>query len=128
MPLTLAVNNLDLTVVFYRDLLNQRVLRTPSDAEQDRAELLVDDRPLLTFVALPTMQQRHPALLAPWERHPLGQGLLISLAVEEICPILHGLKQADVSLSYEQEDTVAGRREVWLTDPDGYLVSLSSSL
>jgi len=127
MPLTLAAHNLDFTETFYRDLLEQPLRRTLQPGAMPVLELPATE-PWLRFVPLAVFQRRHPLLLETLDRKPLGQGLLLQLETPNLRRILSRLRREGIQLLYELEDEEHRRREIWLYDPDHYLVALSGPL
>ncbi|KZL01909.1 Glyoxalase-like domain protein [Pseudovibrio sp. Ad5] len=69
------------------------------------------------------------------QSYPFGRGLNVQIEVETIEPMLHALKQAQVSLFLEPEDkwyrknsSEVGNRQFVVADPDGYLLRFCQSL
>ena len=78
----------------------------------------------ILFRSLEVLEAGHPALFQNLSRHPLGVGVSLEFTVPDLKPILREIHRRQLHLLYELEDEEFNRREVWLHDPDGYLVVL----
>lgn len=122
--LTLAVRDLERTAVFYREVLELPVERlVPAPAHPPVLLLLRGDATIL-FRETAVLEARHPALFQHLDRHPLGMGMTIEFTLDDLRPVLRNLDRLRLHILYELEDEEFGRREVWLHDPDGYLIIL----
>ena len=74
-----------------------------------------------------------------WEtgpmEYPLGQGVMFQLAVNALDPVLHAVKAQNYPIHKPVReiwrkcgDRMGGQREVFLLDPDGYLIMIEESL
>lgn len=125
LTLTLAVNDLDVTACFYRDVLQLAVeTLTPLPDHPPLLLLLCGDASLL-FREKATLEALHPVQFQHLDRHPLGLGMTLDFAVADLDPALKAIARYDLHTLYELEDQENQRREVWLHDPDGYLIILS---
>lgn len=125
LTLTLAVNDLDVTACFYRDVLHFSVeTLTPLPDHPPLLLLLCGDASLL-FREKSTLEALHPVQFQHLDRHPLGLGMTLDFAVADLDPVLATITRYDLHTLYELEDSENQRREVWLHDPDGYLIILS---
>ena len=126
--LTLGVANLEKTESFYRELLAM----SPEHIHDPRGEtvclLLSCGSQRITFLPLPVMERQHPALLQNLSRSPLGVGMQLEFSCDCLDEVIRRAKQRRWPIAYELEDCEHGRRELWLHDPDGYLVILNEEL
>lgn len=122
--LTLAVCNLEQTAVFYREILQQDLEHfSPAPGHPPLLILRRGDAAIL-FRQTADLESSHPALFQNLERHPRGVGLLLELSVPRLAPIRRQIDRHGLHLLYELEDDEFHRHELWLHDPDGYLVAL----
>jgi catechol 2,3-dioxygenase-like lactoylglutathione lyase family enzyme len=124
LSLTLAVADLDRTEAFYRNLLRQPIERlTPLVGHPPLLLLLLGDSALL-FRQSSALSATHPALFQNLDRHPKGVGMALELIYDDLGPISRSLDRSEHHLLYELRDDEHHRRELWLHDPDGYLLML----
>ena len=124
MTMTLGVNDLDQTAAFYGDLLHLPIERfVPVAGHQPLLILRRGDATIL-FRELETLEAQHPVLFQSLFRHPLGIGMTLEFTIADLGPILRTVDRQQRHLLYELEDDEFGRHEIWLHDPDGYLVIL----
>jgi catechol 2,3-dioxygenase-like lactoylglutathione lyase family enzyme len=124
MTLTLGVHDLDRTAAFYGDILQLPTERfVPAAGHQPLLILRRGDATIL-FRELETLEAQHPALFQSLHRHPLGIGMTLEFTVADLRPVLRAVDRLQLHLLYELEDDEFGRHEIWLHDPDGYLVIL----
>ena len=128
LTITLAVADLAKSAVFYRDLLAlpvEELLLVPGGRplllvpQGDAAVILREDA---AVVAL------HPALFAHLDRTPRGAGVVLEFAVDDLRPRERAILRHGLPLLYELEDREYRRRELWLHDPDGYLIVVHAPL
>lgn len=125
LTLTLAVADLDRTEEFYRDWLRQPVERLDPLAGQRSVLLLLFGETAVLFRQDETLAATHPALFQHLDRHPKGQGMSLELDYTDLGPISRTLDRYGYHLLYELQDDEHQRRELWLHDPDGYLLILT---
>lgn len=124
LTLTLGVADLDRTADFYQNVLQFAVERfVPGDGHQPLLLLRRGDACIL-FCELETLEAQHPALFQNLYRHPLGIGMTLEFTVADLKPVLRAVDRRQLHLVYELEDDEFDRHEIWLHDPDGYLVIL----
>lgn len=74
-----------------------------------------------------------------WEtgpmEYPLGQGVMFQLAVDALAPVLQAVHDQNYPIHTPVReiwrkvgDRMGGQREVFLLDPDGYLIMIEESL
>lgn len=119
--LTLAVSDLAVTESFYRDILQLRLERL-SLADF----LIVDfDNIQVVFQPLEQLEQQHPSLLQHLGRSRLGCGLQLELGCPDLDTVERQLERWSWPIVYELDDREHQRRELWVEDPDGYLLVLN---
>lgn len=125
LTLTLAVSDLDRTETFYGELLGFPVERFLPAPGHPPVLLLGQGDATVLFREAAAIEALHPALFQNLERLPRGVGVSLELTVASLGPILKTIARRGVHTLYELEDDEFRRREIWLHDPDGYLVVLS---
>ncbi len=124
LTLTLAVADLEATAGFYGDLLGLPLEEgAPGGGFPMLLWLRCGDAVVLVRDEA-TLRQRHPAHFDALDRHPRGNGLMFELPVTDLARRTSRCERAGVRILYELDDTEHDRRELWLHDPDGYLVVL----
>ncbi len=124
--LTLAVRDLDRTELFYRDILELQPERfIPLPGAPPALLLRLEDAVILLRPAS-VLESRHPALFQSLDRHPFGTGMMLEFSVQSLTPVLRNITRRKLHILYELDDREFGMREIWLHDPDGYLVVLRS--
>lgn len=125
LTLTLGVRNLERTAEFYGKTLQLETERfAPTPGEPEFLLLPCGDTAVL-FRELAALESRHPALFQNLDRHPLGVGVTLEIPLETLAPVAHNIARQRLHTLYELDDEEFGRRELWLHDPDGYLVILT---
>lgn len=123
--LTLAVADLKKTEQFYREvlLLDPELIRN-SKPKQSYIILTLEQMKIV-FQPLREMEAQHPALLQSLNRTPLGAGVQLELSCNNLDDIYCMVKHYHWPTHYELDDQEYQRRELWLQDPDGYLLVLN---
>jgi catechol 2,3-dioxygenase-like lactoylglutathione lyase family enzyme len=125
LTLTLAVRDLDRTAEFYGEVLQLAIERfVPSPGHPEVLLLACGDSAIL-FRELAALEALHPALFQNLERHPRGVGMTLELPLKRLRPVMRNIDRRGLHTLYELEDEEFERRELWLHDPDGYLVILT---
>jgi len=125
LTLALTVRDLDNTEFFYRELLARPVERfAPSGFAP--VLLLRDGDATVVFRSVAATESLHPGLYQELDRQPFGIGVRLEFAVDNLDAVARCLERRQIPLLYELEDSEHARRELWLHDPDGYLVVLES--
>lgn len=123
--LTLAAVNLAETEKFYREVL----LLSPQFINNSHAEngylILLIGTVKVVFQRLPDMEAQHPILLQNLSRVPLGVGLQLEMSCPHLDDIYRMVNYYHWPISYELDDRENQRRELWLHDPNGYLLVLN---
>jgi catechol 2,3-dioxygenase-like lactoylglutathione lyase family enzyme len=124
LTLTLAVADLDRTAAFYRDLLQLPLRRVVPIVGQPPIILLGVGDATIIFREAASFEARHPALFQNLDRHVLGVGVLLEIPSKSLKTVERNLDRRGVHILYELQDEQHKRREIWVHDPDGYLVAL----
>jgi len=125
LTITLAVADLERTEDFYRKLLQQPIERlSPGKGLPDLLLLMFDGSDVL-FRQDQNLAAANPALFHNLNRHPKGVGVVLELTYADLGPINQRLNRQKRHLLYELQDDEHRRRELWLHDPDGYLLILN---
>lgn len=122
LTVTLAVADLERTQRFYGDLLGLPIERFVPLPGHPPLLLLRRGHASLLFRETAVFAALHPALFQNLERHPRGTGVMLELTVPDLRPLLRRIEKLAWPLLYEIEDGEFDRREIWLHDPDGYLL------
>ncbi|ALC18168.1 hypothetical protein DSOUD_3451 [Desulfuromonas soudanensis] len=125
LTLTLAVDDLERTAQFYREILGQELESFIPLPGHPPVLLLHRAEATILFRESAALEGLHPALFQNLERHPRGVGMMLELSTEDLGPTLRAIARFDLHVPYEIDDAQHRRREVWLHDPDGYLIVLS---
>ena len=123
--LTLAVSDLERTATFYGEVLELAVERFVPLPGHPPVLLLGHGEATVLFRETATLEALHPALFQNLERHPRGVGVTLEFCVASLKVPLRNIARRQLHTLYELDDEEFRRREVWLHDPDGYLVILT---
>ncbi len=126
--LTLAATDLEKTAIFYRKvLLLSPELIQPSALENSFLRLFFG-KMRVVFQNRQEMEARHPALLQNLTRDSFGVGVQLELSYDNLDDVYRMVKYYDWPIAYELDDQEHRRRELWLHDPDGYLLVLNEDI
>ncbi len=122
LSLTIGVNDLTTTIAFYRQIpgLDPHWVRSPGGT--NTAISLATSGLTVIFMSLSAMEQQHPALLQHLFRERLGAGIQLEFTCPDLDSLHRIARQQQWSIPYQLEDQEHLRRELWLQDPDGYLL------
>lgn len=124
LTLTLASADLGKTAIFYgKVLLLSPELIQSSSAENGFLRLFFGEMKVV-FQNLQDMEARHPALFQNLTRDPLGVGVRLEMSCDNLDDIYRMIKYYHWPMAYELDDQEHHCRELWLHDPDGYLLVL----
>lgn len=123
--LSLGVANLEQTQWFYHECLTLPLRRLVTGGGNSQALLLELSHICLTFQLLKDLEARHPALLQNLTRSFLGLGLQLEFDCPDLERIALNFKHHGWPVAYELEDRQHKRQEIWVQDPDGYLLILN---
>lgn len=125
LSLTFAAIDLDITHDFYRQLPGLTLRRLTDSRGTLTALMICTDNLRLVFQPLHSLEQQHPALFQHLSRTLLGAGVVLELECSEL-NVVHGIaRHNNWPILYELDDREHLRRELWLQDPNGYLLALN---
>ncbi len=125
LSLTLAVADLQRSLDFYREILQLQPQRSSADGKTPDFLLLHCGETCIVFRPLVEQEGQHPALLQNLSRHPLGVGVQLELSCADLTAVRRSIERSQWPIAYELEDREHQRSEIWLHDPDGYLLVLN---
>ena len=125
--LTLCVSCLDRTESFYREILHLSILRQSLQKGMPDILILNHGSGIVLFREKVALESQHPAIFSPLDRHPWGLGCSIEFEVADLEQVRREFSRRQLHLLYELSDEEFGWQELWLHDPDGYLIILSQS-
>ena len=125
LSLTLGVADLDRCADFYSEILNFTPQRGHTVAGLPEYLLLRCAETCIVFRPLLHLESQHPALLQNLSRQPLGVGVQLELSCPDLARVRQNLDRYQWPVAYELEDQQHQRSEIWLHDPDGYLLVLN---
>jgi catechol 2,3-dioxygenase-like lactoylglutathione lyase family enzyme len=125
LSLTLGVADLERTEDFYREILQLNPEHSPSDGKTPDFLLLRCRTTCIVFRPLADLEAQHPALLQNLTRHALGVGLQLEFGCADLSAVRRAIERFQWPVHYELEDAEHRRSEIWLPDPDGYLLVLN---
>ncbi len=123
--LTLAVEDLANSLWFYRELLQlQADYYVPT---QTREPFVLVCCGATRIVLQPVAYQaaRHPAWQSLTRGHQRGAGVQLEFSGIDMADVTRRLAKEQWPLLYELEDHQHKRREIWIQDPDGYVLILN---
>lgn len=123
--ITLAVADLEITTQFYRDVLQLPVKKIADSRGQECYLLVTMDNIQVVFQRREEMEALHPAVFQNLTRDSFGVGLQLELNCPDLKNVYRQIVRQRWPISYELEDQEHQRRELWLHDPDGYLLILN---
>jgi len=125
LSLTLGVADLERSEDFYREILQMSPLRSQVGDGMPDFMLLRCGETCIIFRPLQILEAQHPALLQNLTRHPLGVGMQLELSCSDLTAVRNAIDRYRWPVVYELEDAEHQRNEIWLHDPDGYLIVLN---
>jgi len=125
LSLTLAVADLQQTENFYREILLLSPLWGETRAGMADFLVLHCGQTCIVFRQQEELEARHPALLQNLSRHPRGVGVQLEFSCPDLSRVRRRIEHYRWPVSYELDDEEHRRREIWLHDPDGYLLVLN---
>lgn len=122
----LKVSHLEQSLSFYTEILKFRI-------EYQRPE---HHFVFLSYLGCQLMIEQENAVWKTGElEYPFGRGINLAMLVDTLDVLLESLQQHHYPLFvepaehwYQQEQTLLGRREFLVMDPDGYLLRFAQSL
>ncbi|MGD9848025.1 MAG: VOC family protein [Desulfuromonas sp.] len=130
LTLTLAVDDLGRSEIFYRQFLDLPVERLYLDdnapATSCAGLLIRQDGAHLLLRPAAALEARHPAAFSHLQRHQRGMGLALDFNRADLVPLRRSLQRQHWPLLYELSDDEHGFTELWFYDPDHYLLRFAS--
>lgn len=123
--ITLAVDDIDRSAHFYRDLLQLPLQRHTLDGSQEQMLLLEQGDTTILLRTTSAVEAGHPAALQHLQRQSRGIGVSFDFKVDNLDLILRCLERHHIATLHESDDQQHGIRELWLYDPDNYLLILT---
>jgi len=123
--LTLAAVDLEKTEKFYREVVLLSTQFIHNSHAQKCYLLLTFGNMKILFQRIQDVAAQHPALLQNLTRSPLGVGAQLEISCNNLDDIYRRANHFQWPIAYELEDREHRRRELWLQDPDGYLLVLN---
>ena len=125
--LQLAVADLAATEAFYGGILELPVQRVLTSVGAPELLALQLDGGELLFVEEEAVVRNHPILEERLTSFPKGVGMTLNLAVQGLESIYDAILEEELEVLYPLEVKPYGMKELWVFDPDGYLVVLTES-
>jgi len=125
LSLTFAAIDLDTTYEFYRQLPGLTVRRLTDSRGILSALMISTDNLRLLFQPIDSLEQQHPVLFQHLSRTLLGAGVVLEFECSELDVVNRTARHNSWPILYELDDREHLRRELWLQDPNGYLVAFN---
>lgn len=125
LSITLGAADLQRSENFYREILQLQPQRNQVDGRTPDFLLLRCGESCIVFRPLAELEAQHPVLLQNLVRQPLGVGVQLELSCPDLAVIRCSIERWQWPVAYELEDEEHQRSEIWLHDPDGYLIVLN---
>lgn len=127
MIVNFGIADMERTEIFYGEVLGFALERFVPLPGHPPVLMLRSEGGVVLFREFAALAALHPALYQNLERHPLGVGVSLQLSVPDLDGVMRRLTRKKHPTLYELEDEEHGFRELWVHDPDGYLVVLDQS-
>ncbi|HEY5974686.1 MAG TPA: VOC family protein [Geobacteraceae bacterium] len=122
--LQLAVAELAATEAFYGGILDLAVQRAVTSFGAPEHLVLRRDDWDVIFVEEDDVARNHPVLEERLDMFPKGVGMSLHFRVEDLEGIYEAILEEELEVLYPLEIKPYGMKELWVFDPDGYLVVL----
>jgi catechol 2,3-dioxygenase-like lactoylglutathione lyase family enzyme len=122
--LQLAVAELAATEAFYGGILELPVQRALTSIGAPEHLVLRRDDWEVIFVEEDAVARNHPVLEERLATFPKGVGMSLHFTVEDLEGIYEAILEEELEVLYPLEVKPYGMKELWVFDPDGYLVVL----
>ena len=123
--ITLAIDNIDRSEYFYRDILQLPLERfTPANSLQPLLLIPQGDATILLRAA-EELEAQHPAALQHLQRDARGVGMTLDFQIDNLDLVQRSIERQQLPTLHELEDQEHSIRELWLYDPDHYLIILT---
>ena len=125
--LQFTVKDLERTYQFYRNVLGFYIEKVAEDGGFDFLVLKGDGYEIM-FEESAVVSKLHPKLSDKWDVGVRGSGVALNFVVNNLYEIYGRIRAHNTPLLYDIVEKHYGMREVWIYDPDDYLIVLSESL
>ncbi len=125
LSLTLGTTDLEMTYDFYRQIPGLSVSWLSRSTDAGTSLMLCANNFKIVFLPLNTLEQQHPVLFQHLSRTSLGAGMTLEFECPELDPIYLAARRNNWPILYELDDREHLRRELWLQDPNGYLIAMN---
>ncbi|MDY0191335.1 MAG: hypothetical protein RBR22_11435 [Desulfuromonas sp.] len=125
--ITLAVEDIDSSAYFYRDLLQLPLQHYTLDNSEEEILLLEQGDTAILLRASSAVEAEHPAALQHLQRHNKGVGISFDFKIDNLDLVMRCLAHHNIATLHESDDQQHGIRELWLYDPDHYLLILTET-
>ncbi|OQY16290.1 MAG: hypothetical protein B6I36_10480 [Desulfobacteraceae bacterium 4572_35.1] len=125
--ITLAIDNIDRSNYFYRDILQLPIQRHILQENNQEVLAITQGDSLILLREASEVEAEHPAALQHLQRQSRGVGVSFDFQVDNLEQIHHTIERQRLTLLYELDDQEHGIHELWLHDPDNYLIILTQS-
>lgn len=125
--LNVAVANLGVTEAFYSGILDLPIRRPYSGSGSPDHLLLGMGGCTVVFIEDESLVRMNPATAQTLAAFPKGVGVMFRFDVVDLVGICDALTDEGLEIAYYHEDPVSRGKELWVYDPDGYLIVLEES-
>ena len=121
----IAVHDVEASSRWYQKLLNARNIGIPSDHDHVYDRIYSGDEILLQLHCWD--EEEHPNLTNP-DSAPNGHGVLLWFEVDDFDATVKRIKKLKAEIVEDISVNPGPRhREIWIRDPDGYVVVIASA-
>ena len=119
----IAVRDVKASTRWYEQILGLQRLGA-GDHDDSYQRLLQDGQLILQLHSWD--EEDHPNLVGP-DKAPVGHGVLLWFEVSDFDGVVKRIRAGRATILEEpHENPYAGHREIWIRDPDGYVVVVAS--
>lgn len=123
-----TVADVDTTEAFYAGILDLPAERPPLPAGSPEMLALEMGDSRIIFIEEEAVVAAHPMLQDSFEAFPKGVGITFHFLVTGIEEIADALIDEGLEMLYPLSEQPYGGKELWVYDPDGYLVVLEEDV
>lgn len=128
MTIQVTVADVGTTEAFYAGILDLPAERPPLPAGAPEMLVLEMGGARILFIEEEAVVASHPVLQDSFESFPKGVGITFHFLVTDIEDIAESLADEGLEMLYPLSEQPYGGKELWVYDPDGYLVVLEEDL
>ncbi len=121
-----TVRDLNKTFDFYSNVLGFEIEKVSTEDEFDFLIMQQSDHEIM-FEQESVVKKLHPKISDGWKGKK-GSGVVLNFIVDNIYEIYGRVKAHNVKVLYDIADKHYGMREVWIYDPDDYLIVISEAI